>query len=113
VPQVGLFAGDEILFSSTIPKATPLKIDAFLMAENQISAEAGTDVDSLDFYGSMCVRGFDPSGSAINLSAFFHNRDYNHNGELVNNGMIPGMTFFANLEELAIDGDPGVRQAAL
>ncbi len=94
-PQLGLSAGNDVIIPASAP--TNLSVEAFIFADGGVfkAEEAATQKGTLNFNGSISVRGRDNADSAINLNAY-GNRVYHYNSDLMNM-QIPFMNYFVNL----------------
>lgn len=111
-PQIALLAAKDVIIPSAVVQDTDgmqgqlLTIESFIMADGQggakgvLIAEKPKDkvTSSLDFIGSIAVRGRDmPGVSAVNLDVF-KNRNYVHNVVNVGNtGNISYLPFIVNI----------------
>ncbi|MCA9399359.1 MAG: hypothetical protein KC618_06395 [Candidatus Omnitrophica bacterium] len=109
VSQLGLFAAQDVI----IPEGAPddLDIEAFVMADGQNGADGVLIAEpkvggkgTLNFTGSMSVRGNNSGTTAINLSAY-PTRNYAYNDALPN-GVLPFIPYIANVLEWQ-EPDPG------
>lgn len=107
-PQIGLLASQNVRIIQNhngLSKGEDIKLDAFIMADGQGTADGvfqaqGTagSLGTLEFKGSMAVRGQGNSLSAIDMSAF-QNRQYSFNNDFNVNRTIPYLPFSVNVLE--------------
>lgn len=106
--QIGLFSMNKVYVADTV--TSTVQVQAFVMAQNGFEAKGSAlypkDPDALlDFFGSICIFGNSTGSSAINCDAF-PLRSYVYDSSLRTNNTIPGVTYFADLVEFAVAGDP-------
>lgn len=99
-PQLGLFAGKDIIIDSLAPQS--IEINAFIFANRGVfRAESSSDKTpkgTLTFKGAIAVRGDPAGGNAINLATVYQGvRTFTYDNTLSSNRQIPFMTFFANI----------------
>lgn len=104
IPQIGLLAGrDVIIPEGALAPGQDMQLEAFIMADGQGDSDGifyaegpAAVLGTLNFTGSIAVRGEGDLASAIDMSAF-QARAYSFNADLNNNRAIPFLPFIVNL----------------
>lgn len=95
-PQIGLYAGEDIIIKATVPST--LVVKAFLRADGGVVEAKGGQFskDNFNFTGAISARGGGENETAVNLSAF-KTRTYNFNEELVSANTLPVKDLIADI----------------
>ena len=94
--QIGLIAAQDVIVASGAPDT--INIEAFVMADGGIFEAEGNpgEKSTLDFTGSISVRGKSTSSTGVNLNVY-QNRNYGYNIDLSSNRRIPYMPFLVSV----------------